>query len=151
MSKKRKRKLKKGRILLISIIFIFIISIPIYLLIPKNYGYKKEVIKVFKDTNVYEKLKEKKLYSKVLEDAVLENVFNEDYFDEYLEITYIEEETSSDEIHNLLKRGYGADEINTFYEKIPNSIDVITTNDYNENSFSLSVASRDEHSNIIEL
>lgn len=133
MSKKRKRKLKKGRILLVSIIFLFIISIPIYLLIPKSYGYKKEVIKVFKDTNVYEKIKEKKLYSRVLEDAVLENVFNEDYFDEYLEITYIEDQTSSDEVNSLLELGYKADEINTFYEKIPNSIDVITTNEYNEN------------------
>lgn len=133
MSKKKKRKLKKDRLLLVILIFLFIIGIPIYLLIPKNYGYKKEVIKVFKDTNVYEKLKEKKLYSKVLEDAVLENVFNEDYFDEYFEITYIEYETSSNEISDLLKLGYKAEEINVFYEKVPNSIDVITMNDYNEN------------------
>ena len=133
MNKKRKRKLKKVRILLVSIVFLLIISIPIYLLIPKDYGYKKEVIKVFKDTNVYEKIKEKKVYSKVLEEAVLENVFKEDYFDEYLEITYIEEETSSDEISSLLELGYKAEEINTFYKKVPDSIEVITQNKYNEN------------------
>ena len=133
MIKKRKRKLKKGRILLVSIIFISIISISIYLLIPKTYGYKKEVIDVFKETNVYDKVKEKKLYSKVLEEAVLQNIFNEEYFDEYFEITYVEEETSTEDINILLELGYKAEEINVFYEKVPDSISVITSNDYNAN------------------
>lgn len=133
MSKKRKRKLKKGRILLVSIIFISIISISIYLLIPKTYGYKKEVIDVFKETNVYDKVKEKKLYSKTLEESVLQNEFNEEYFDEYFEITYVEEETSTEDINILLELGYKAEEINIFYEKVPNSISVITSNDYNAN------------------
>lgn len=133
MSKKRKRKLKKGRILLVSIIFISIISISIYLLIPKTYGYKKEVIAVFKENNVYEKIKEKKIYSKVLEESVLQNVFNNKYFDEYFEISYVEEETSTEDISILLELGYNAEEINVFYEKVPDSISVITSNDYNAN------------------
>lgn len=133
MRKKRKRKLKKKRILLVSIIFVIVIGISIYLLMPKRYGYKKEVIEVFKETNVYEKLKEKKVYSKVLEESVLENAFHEEYFDEYLEITYIEENTNINDINILLRLGYNSEEINTFYEKLPNSIDVIKANTYNEN------------------
>ncbi len=133
MTKRKKRKLKKKRILLVSIIFIVIISICTYLLIPKRYGYQKEVIELFKETNTYEKLKEKKTYSKVLEESVLNDVFNEEYFNEYLEITYIENTTSVEDISILLDLGYSSSEINTFYEKVPNSISIITTNDYNEN------------------
>lgn len=133
MSKKRKRKLKKKRILLASIFFILIIGITTYLLIPKRYGYQKEVIEVFKETNVYEKIKEKKTYSKVLEESVLNDVFNEEYFDEYFEINYIEEITFSEDINILLELGYNSKEINTFYEKVPNSINIIISNDYNEN------------------
>ena len=134
MSKKRKRrKLKKKRILLVGIILVLTISISIYLLIPKRYGYQKEVIEVFKETNVYEKLKEKKTYSKVLEESVLNDVFNEEYFDEYFDITYIEETTFSENINILLELGYTSSEINTFYEKVPDSINVITSNNYNKN------------------
>lgn len=132
-AKRRKRKLKKKRILLVVLIFIIIISIPIYLLIPKRYGYQKEVIDVFKETNTYEKLKEKKVYSKTLEEAVLEDAFQEEYFDEYLEINYIEEQTSIEEVNNLLNLGYTHAEINTFYEKLAGSIEVITNNSYDEN------------------
>lgn len=132
-AKRRKRKLKKKRILLVLLIFIIIISIPIYLLIPKRYGYQKEVIDVFKETNTYEKLKEKKIYSKTLEEAVLEDAFQEEYFDEYLEINYIEEQTSIEDINNLLNLGYTSAEINTFYEKLAGSIEVITNNSYDKN------------------
>ena len=50
--KKTRRRLKKKRILLAVLILIIIISIIVYLLIPKTYGYKKEVIEVFKENNV---------------------------------------------------------------------------------------------------
>ncbi|MGM9882408.1 MAG: M15 family metallopeptidase [Bacilli bacterium] len=129
---KRKRKLKKKKILLIILIFIIIIGIFLYLLIPKRYGYQKEVIDVFKETDTYEKLKEKKTYSKVLEDAVLENAFLEEYFDEYLEIKDSEKLNVLD-VNKLLKLGYDAKEINTFYDKLENSIEVITLNDYDKN------------------
>lgn len=134
MSKKNKRRrLKKKRILLVTIPFIIIIAIIVYLSIPKTYGYQKEVIAVFKETNVYDKLKEKKEYSKVLEESVLENIFNEEYFDKYFEIIYIEELSSAADINTLLDLGYTTNEINTFYEKLPNSINVIVSNDYNSN------------------
>lgn len=132
-TKRRKRKLKKKRILLVILVFIIIVSITIYLLIPKRYGYQKEVIEVFKETNTYEKLKEKKIYSKTLEEAVLDDAFQEEYFDDYLEINYIEEKTSIEDINNLLNLGYTHAEINTFYEKLAGSIEVITNNSYDDN------------------
>ena len=132
MTKRKKRKLKKKRILLL-VLTLIILSTLIYLIIPKTYGYQKEVINVFKETEVYNKLKEKKEYSKVLEYSVLEDVFNEEYFDEYFEINFIEEVSSSKDINTLLDLGYTSNEINTFYEKIPNSIEIIVSNNYNKN------------------
>ena len=102
-------------------------------MIPKRYGYQKEVIEVFKETNTYEKLKEKKIYSKTLEEAVLNDSFQEEYFDEYLEINYIAEKTSIEDINNLLNLGYTSAEINVFYEKLEDSIEVITNNSYDKN------------------
>lgn len=116
---------------------LFLTIVPLcsltFLLIPKTYGYQKEVINVFKETEVYKKLKEKKEYSKTLEYSVLENVFNEEYFNTYFEINYIEEVSSVKDINTLLDLGYTSNEINTFYEKIPGSINIITTNKYNKN------------------
>ena len=131
MTKRKRRKLKKKRILLL-ILTLIIISTGIYFLIPKTYGYKKEVINVFKEIDVYDKLKDKKEYSKVLEYSVLENIFNEEYFDTYFDINYIEEVSSVQDINALLDLGYTSSEINTFYEKIPNSIKVIVENSYNK-------------------
>lgn len=133
MSKRKRRRLKKKRILLLILILISIISITTYILIPKTYGYQKEVITVFKEKDVYDKLKEKKQYSKVLEYSVLENVFNEEYFNEYFKINYIEEVSSVKDINLLLDLGYTSNEINTFYEKIPTSINIIVTNSYDKN------------------
>ena len=68
--KKRKRKINKKRILVLILTLIIIISTSIYFLIPKRYGYQKEVIEVFKKDNVYEKIKETKKYSKTLEVSI---------------------------------------------------------------------------------
>ena len=136
MTKRKRRRLKKKRIILLILILIIIISTistGIYFLIPKTYGYQKEVIEVFKENKVYDKLKERKEYSKILEYSVLENVFNEEYFDKYFEINYIEETTKVKDVNTLLDLGYTTNEINTFYEKLPNSINVITSNNYNKN------------------
>lgn len=134
MKTNKKRKLKKKRVLLIIIIIVLIISSLIYFFIPKNYGYKRRVIEVFKEENIYEKIQEKKKYSKTLEMAVLNNNFNEKYLDEYLEINYVENDSNFiDDINKLLSLGYKSKEINTFYETIPNSISVIINNNYNAN------------------
>ena len=133
MTKRKRRRLKKKRILLVILILITIISIIVYLLIPKSYGYQRELIKVFKELNIYEKIKDKKIYSKTLEESVINEAFKEEYFDDYLEITYIETDTTIEDINSLLEIGYSSEEINTFYEKLPDSIKIITSNEYNKN------------------
>lgn len=131
--KKRKRKINKKRILILVLFLLIILSIGIYLIVPKRYGYQKDVINVFKEDNYYEKIKETKKYSKTLETAVIENNYKKEYFDEYLDINYVEEENFINNINKLLDLGYKNKDINTFYEKVPKSIDVITSNKYDKN------------------
>ena len=47
--KKRKRKINKKRILILVLFLLIILSIGIYLIVPKRYGYQKDVINVFKE------------------------------------------------------------------------------------------------------
>ena len=131
--KKRKRKINKKRILILILFLLIILSIGIYLIVPKRYGYQKDVINVFKEDNYYEKIKETKKYSKTLETAVVENNYKKEYFDEYLDINYVEENNFINNINKLLDLGYKNKDINTFYEKVPKSIDVITSNKYDKN------------------
>ena len=131
--KKRKRKINKKRILILVLFLLIILSIGIYLIVPKRYGYQKDVINVFKEDNYYEKIKETKKYSKTLETAVIENNYKKEYFDEYLDINYVEEDIFINNINKLLDLGYKNKDINTFYEKVPKSIDVITSNKYDKN------------------
>ena len=131
--KKRKRKINKKSILILILFFLIILSIGIYLIVPKRYGYQKDVINVFKEDNYYEKIKETKKYSKTLETAVIENNYKKEYFDEYLDINYVEENNFINNINKLLDLGYKNKDINTFYEKVPKSIDVITSNKYDKN------------------
>ena len=131
--KKRKRKINKKRILILILFLLIILSIGIYLIVPKRYGYQKDVINVFKEDNYYEKIKETKKYSKTLETAVIENNYKKEYFDEYLDINYVEEDNFINNINKLLDLGYKNKDINTFYEKVPKSIVVITSNKYDKN------------------
>mgnify|MGYP000257127719 FL=1 len=131
--KKRKRKINKKRILILILFLLIILSIGIYLIVPKRYGYQKDVINVFKEDNYYEKIQETKKYSKTLETAVIENNYKKEYFDEYLDINYVEEDNFINNINKLLDLGYKNKDINTFYEKVPKSIDVITSNKYDKN------------------
>lgn len=131
--KKRKRKINRKRILVLILFLLIILSIGIYLIVPKRYGYQKDVINVFKEDNYYEKIKETKKYSKTLETAVIENNYKKEYFDEYLDINYVEEDNFINNINKLLDLGYKNKDINTFYEKVPKSIDVITSNQYDKN------------------
>ena len=131
--KKRKRKINKKRILILILFLLIILSIGIYLIVPKRYGYQKDVINVFKEDNYYEKIKETKKYSKTLETADIENNYKKEYFDEYLDINYVEENNFINNINKLLDLGYKNKDINTFYEKVPKSIDVITSNKYDKN------------------
>lgn len=130
MKRKRKKNNKK-KVLILIIIIILILSL-VYILLPKNYGYKKETIEVFKENNLYEQIKDKKIYSKTLEEAINQNSFNKEYFLEYLDIKYIDDKDFISNINKLLNLGYSSKDINAIYEKIPNSVSIISTSKYNK-------------------
>lgn len=131
MKRKRKNN-KKKKLLLLLIMIILIVLFLVYILLPKNYGYKKETIEVFKENNLYEQIKDKKIYSKTLEEAINQNSFNKEYFLEYLDIKYIDDKDFISNINKLLNLGYSSKDINTIYEKIPNSVSIISTSKYNK-------------------
>ncbi len=134
MKKRKRKKINKKRILILILFLLIILSIGIYLIVQqKDMVIKKDVINVFKEDNYYEKIKETKKYSKTLETAVIENNYKKEYFDEYLDINYVEENNFINNINKLLDLGYKNKDINTFYEKVPKSIDVITSNKYDKN------------------
>lgn len=130
MKRKRKKNNKK-KVLILIIIIILILSL-VYILLPKNYGYNKKAIEVFKENDLYEQIKEKKIYSKTLEEAINQNSFNKEYFLEYLDIKYIDDKNFISNINKLLNLGYSSKDINAIYEKIPNSVSIISTSKYNK-------------------
>lgn len=129
---KRKRKKNNKKMILILIIVIILILSLVYILMPKNYGYNKKAIEVFKENDLYEQIKEKKIYSKTLEEAINQNSFNKEYFLEYLDIKYIDKDDFINNVNKLLSLGYSSKDINAIYEKIPNSVSIISTSKYNK-------------------
>lgn len=129
---KRKRKKNNKKMILILIIVIILILSLVYILLPKNYGYKKETIEVFKENDLYEQIKDKKIYSKTLEEAINQNSFNKEYFLEYLDIKYIDDEDFISNINKLLNLGYSSKDINAIYNKIPDSVNIIIDSKYNK-------------------
>lgn len=130
MKRKRKKNNKK-KVLILIIIIILILSL-VYILMPKNYGYKKETIEVFKENDLYEQIKDKKIYSKTLEEAINQNSFNKEYFLEYLDIKYIDDKDFISNINKLLNLGYSSKDINAIYNKIPDSVNIIIDSKYNK-------------------
>lgn len=130
MKRKRKKNNKK-KVLILIIIIILILSL-VYILLPKNYGYKKETIEVFKENDLYEQIKDKKIYSKTLEEAINQNSFNKEYFLEYLDIKYIDDKDFISNINKLLNLGYSSKDINAIYNKIPDSVNIIIDSKYNK-------------------
>lgn len=131
MKRKRKNN-KKKKLLLLLIMIILIVLFLVYILLPKNYGYKKETIEVFKENNLYEQIKDKKIYSKTLEEAINQNSFNKEYFLEYLDIKYIDDKDFISNINKLLNLGYSSKDINAIYNKIPDSVNIIIDSKYNK-------------------
>lgn len=131
MKRKRKNN-KKKKLLLLLIMIILIVLFLVYILLPKNYGYKKETIEVFKENNLYSQIKDKKIYSKTLEEAINQNSFNKEYFLEYLDIKYIDDEDFISNINKLLNLGYSSKDINAIYNKIPDSVNIIIDSKYNK-------------------
>ena len=68
---KRKRKKNNKKMILILIIVIILILSLVYILLPKNYGYKKETIEVFKENDYYDDFIEA---SKKLNDIILSQI-----------------------------------------------------------------------------
>ena len=131
MKRKRKNN-KKKKLLLLLIMIILIVLFLVYILLPKNYGYKKETIEVFKENDLYEQIKDKKIYSKTLEEAINQNSFNKEYFLEYLDIKYIDDKDFISNINKLLNLGYSSKDINAIYNKIPDSVNIIIDSKYNK-------------------
>lgn len=129
---KRKRKKNNKKMILILIIVIILILSLVYILMPKNYGYNKKAIEVFKENDLYEQIKDKKIYSKTLEEAINQNSFNKEYFLEYLDIKYIDDKDFISNINKLLNLGYGSKDINAIYNKIPDSVNIIIDSKYNK-------------------
>lgn len=129
---KRKKNNKKKVLILIIIIIIILILSLVYILIPKNYGYNKKAIEVFKENDLYEQIKEKKIYSETLEEAINQNGFNKEYFLEYLDIKYIDKDDFINNVNKLLSLGYSSKDINAIYEKIPDSVNIIIDSKYNK-------------------
>ena len=123
-------KKKKKLLLLIPILVIILLLI---ILLNNRIPYKKEVVKVFKEENIYDVIKDNKKYSKTLEEAILQNKYKKEYLLEYLNIDYMEEDNFLDNINKLLDIGYKSNDINTIYSKIPNSINILLDNPYDEN------------------
>lgn len=130
MKRKRKKNNKK-KVLILIIIIILILSL-VYILMPKNYGYNKKAIEVFKENDLYEQIKDKKIYSKTLEEAINQNSFNKEYFLEYLDIKYIDDKDFISNINKLLNLGYSSKDINAIYNKIPDSVNIIIDSKYNK-------------------
>ncbi len=129
---KRKRKKNNKKMILILIIVIILILSLVYILMPKNYGYNKKAIEVFKENDLYEQIKDKKIYSKTLEEAINQNSFNKEYFLEYLDIKYIDDKDFISNINKLLNLGYSSKDINAIYDKIPDSVNIIIDSKYNK-------------------
>lgn len=129
---KRKRKKNNKKMILILIIVIILILSLVYILMPKNYGYNKKAIEVFKENDLYEQIKDKKIYSKTLEEAINQNSFNKEYFLEYLDIKYIDKDDFINNVNKLLSLGYSSKDINAIYNKIPDSVSIISTSKYNK-------------------
>ena len=130
MKRKRKKNNKK-KVLILIIIIILILSL-VYILLPKNYGYNKKAIEVFKENDLYEQIKEKKIYSKTLEEAINQNSFNKEYFLEYLDIKYTDKDDFINNVNKLLSLGYSSKDINAIYNKIPDSVNIIIDSKYNK-------------------
>ena len=132
MKRKRKNNKKKKLLLLLITIILIVILFLVYILLPKNYGYKKETIEVFKENNLYSQIKDKKIYSKTLEEAINQNSFNKEYFLEYLDIKYIDKDDFINNVNKLLSLGYSSKDINAIYNKIPDSVNIIIYSKYNK-------------------
>jgi len=133
MKKKKKYKLKKGRILFATIILIIIVTLAfntgniIEYFKLRKLDYSHDSIKEIKNNDL-----EIKTYSKTLDKIINTKYFNKENINYYLEINYQNENNFLENINKLINIGYNSEEINTIYNKTTN-IDSILNKDYNKN------------------
>jgi len=133
MKKKKRYRLKKGRILLAIILLIGIITLAfntpniINYISLKTLNYSDTSIKLIKDNDL-----EIKKYSKTLDNIINTKNFEKEKLEYYLEIEYQEKEKFLENINKLIEKGYNSKEINTIYNKT-NNIELILNNEYNKN------------------
>ena len=133
MKRKKRYKLKKGRILLAIILLTTIITLIfntsniVNYITLKTLNYSNSSIKLINknELNI-------KKYSKTLDKIINTKHFNKNNINYYLEINYIEQENFLENINKLITIGYSYEEINTIYNKV-NNIDIILNNEYNKN------------------
>jgi len=133
MKRKKRYKLKKGKIFFTLLILICITTLSfntsniIEYINLKSLNYSNNSIKLIKDNEL-----EIDLYSKTLDKIIDTKYFNKENVKHYLEINYQDNNYFLENINKLIKIGYNSEEINAIYNKI-NNIDLILNKDYNKN------------------
>ena len=133
MKRKKRYRLKKGRIFLALVILISIITLGfnteniIKYIKLKSLDYSNSSIKIIKDNDL--KIES---YSKTLDKIIETEYFNKDNTKYYLEINYSNKDRFFDNINKLIDIGYNSEEINVIYNKV-NNVDLVLTKDYNKN------------------
>ena len=133
MKRKKRYKLKTGRIFITLILLISIITLGfntnniIEYIELKTLTYSNDSIKLIKDNEI--KLDK---YSKTLDKIIDTEYFTIDKLNYYLEINYQEKDNFFENINKLIDIGYNSEEINTIYNKVKN-INLILNNQYNKN------------------
>lgn len=137
MSRKRKYKLRKGRIfitlLLLTIIVVFTLNIGNIITIVKlkNLKYNSESISIINKNDI-----KVDKYSKTLDKIINTNYFILDNTKYYIDIDYKENDNFFENINKLISIGYNAKEINIINNKLDN-IDLILNNEYNKNLYDI--------------
>lgn len=118
-----------------SIIFLFLlISITIYFHSQnkKSIDYKKEVITIMKEKNIYNQISQKD-YNKTIETMIQNGDFQEKYFKDYYEINYQEKENFTKLVNIFFEKNYSTEEINNIFEYLNDrNIEKLVNLDYIE-------------------
>ena len=91
--------------------------------------YSEKAIKVMKEENLYEKLKNKE-YSKTIEVVLEDKLFNEKYLNEYHKINYHNINNFSETINSFLTKHYTGEEINYILKNLNEYINILLNMDH---------------------
>lgn len=137
MNKKKKYKLKKGRIFIAILLLIITITLSLNIgnivnyLKLKNLKYSNDSISI-----IYKNKINIDKYSKTLDKIINTKYFILDNTNYYIDIDYKETDNFFDNINKLISIGYNTKEINIINNKLSN-IDLILNNTYNKNLYDI--------------